>query len=235
MKETYEELEKKIGLKVKNKDLMREAFTHRSYMNEHRNEEIKDNERLEFLGDAVLELVATKHLFENYPEQTEGQMTAYRSALVKGKHLAEVGAELELGQYLFLSKGEERSGGRTKKYILGNAVESLIGAIYLQHGYEKTEKVIEKFVLKKLDEIIEKELHIDAKSRLQEEAQEKEGITPHYEVLSEDGPDHQKKFMVGAYLGEKMIGEGEGSSKQKAQNAAAEEALKKKGWEGKKK
>ncbi len=230
-KEDYKDLEKKIGLKFKDLELLKRAFTHRSYLNEHRGEGIEDNERLEFLGDAVLELVATKHLFENYPEQTEGQMTAYRSALVKGKHLAEVGSELDLGQYLLLSVGEERSGGRTKKYILGNAVESLIGAIYLEHGYEKTEKVIEKFVLKKLDEIIENELHIDAKSRFQEEVQEKEGVTPHYEVLDEDGPDHKKNFTMGAFIGEKLIAKGSGPSKQKAENAAAKEALKIKGWE----
>lgn len=230
MMRDYKTLEKTIGVKFKKKDLYNTAFIHRSYVNEHRGEKVKDNERLEFLGDAVLELVATKHLFEKYPNQSEGQMTSYRSALVKGKHLAEVGVELELGQYLFLSRGEERSGGRTKKYILANVVEALIGAIYLDHGYEKTEKFIEKFVLKKLDEIIEQELHIDAKSRFQEEAQEREGVTPHYEVLEEKGPDHKKDFTMGAYIGDKLIAKGEGASKKKAENDAAEKALKVKRW-----
>ncbi len=226
----YEKLQEKIGVKFKDKDLIETTFTHKSYVNEHRKENIKDNERLEFLGDAVLELVATKHLFEKYPNQSEGDMTAYRSALVRGKHLAEVGLELELGEYLRLSNGEEKSGGRTKKYILANAVEAVIGAIYLESGYEVVEEFIKEFILKKLDEIIKQNLHIDAKSNFQELSQEKEGITPHYEVVAEEGKDHAKKYTMGAFIGEDLIAKGTGSSKQKAEVDAATNALKTKGW-----
>src|SRR3989338_11534168 len=141
--EKYQKLEKKVGIKFKNLELLKRAFIHKSYINEHRSEKIEDNERLEFLGDAVLELAATRHLFDKYPDQSEGEMTAYRSALVQGKHLAEVAEELELGQYLFLSHGEEKSGGREKKYILANLLEAFIGAIYVEHGYDVAEKFID--------------------------------------------------------------------------------------------
>lgn len=226
----YKKLQKKIDIKFKNKALLETAFIHKSYVNEHRNEGIVHNERLEFLGDAVLELAATKHLYHKCSDKNEGIMTSFRSALVKGKHLAEVSNELELGEYLFLSHGEEKSGGRQKKYILANVLESLIGAIYLDHGYDVAEKFIGKYIMVKLDEIIEHELHIDLKSRFQEMCQEIEEVTPHYEVLSEEGPDHDKKFTMGAYIGENLIAKGLGSSKQKAEEKAAENALKKKGW-----
>ena len=163
MKNDYTALEEKTSIKFKDIDLINKAFIHKSYINEHRDENIEDNERLEFLGDSVLELAATHHLFHKYPNQNEGQMTAFRSALVKGKHLAEVAKDLGLGKYLFLSKGEEKSGGKEKKYILANVTEAYIGAIYLEHGYEIAEDFIEQFILKRLDEIIEKGLHIDAK------------------------------------------------------------------------
>lgn len=230
MNEDYKSLEEKIGITFKNKAALKNAFVHKSYVNEHRDEGIQPNERLEFLGDAVLELVATKHLFEVCPDKDEGEMTAFRSALVKGKHLAEIAAELNLGEYLFLSHGEEKSGGRKKNYILANTLEALIGAIYVEHGYEKADQFIEKFILTKLDEIIEKGLHIDAKSRFQEICQEVESITPHYEVLEEYGPDHNKNFVVGAYIGDELIAKGQGSSKQKAENEAALNALQVKRW-----
>jgi ribonuclease III len=226
----HSELEKKIGVKFKDKDLLSLAFIHKSYVNEHRDEVSQDNERLEFLGDAVLELAATKHLYEKYPNKDEGQMTSYRSALVKGKHLAEVAAILGLGEYLFLSHGEENSGGREKGYILANTVEALIGAIYVEQGYEKAEGFIQEFILKKLDLIVEEGLYLDAKTNFQELCQEKEEITPHYEVLSESGPDHDKNFVMGAYIGEELIAKGSESSKQKAEQAAAENALKAKEW-----
>ncbi|MBI4232223.1 ribonuclease III [Candidatus Peregrinibacteria bacterium] len=230
-KNNYKDLEKQTGIKFKSLELIKRAFVHKSYVNEHRDEDIKDNERLEFLGDAVLELATTHHLFEGYPDQDEGQMTAFRSALVKGKHLAQVARELKMGDYLFLSNGEERSGGREKNYILANVLEALIGAIYMEHGYTVAEKFIEKFILTKLDEIIEKGLHIDSKSQFQETCQEKEDVTPHYEVLDEEGPDHAKIFTMGAYIGEELIAKGKGSSKQKAEDEAARNALKAKGWE----
>jgi len=226
----YTDLEKQIEIKFENEELITKAFTHKSYINENRDKGMMHNERLEFLGDAVLELAATEHLFHKYPDQDEGQMTSFRSALVKGKHLAEVAKELNLGKYLFLSKGEEKSGGRTKNYILANTVESLIGAIYLEYGYDDSKRFIKQFILKRLDDIIDQGLHIDAKSRFQELAQEKLGITPHYEVLSEAGPDHDKKFKMGAYIGEELVAEGVHSSKQNAEQVAAENALVKKEW-----
>lgn len=228
--QNYQKLEKKIGIKFKKKELVRSAFIHRSYVNEHRRENLEDNERLEFLGDAVLELAATNHLFHKYPGQDEGQMTSFRSALVKGKHLAEISSELGLGEYLFLSHGEEKSGGREKHYILANVLEALIGAIYLDHGYIKAEKFIGKFILARLDEIIAHGKHIDAKSRFQETCQEKEGFTPHYDVLEESGPDHSKVFIMGAYINNVLIAKGRGSSKQKAEDEAAKNALKIKKW-----
>lgn len=226
----YKALEKKTGVKFKDKNIMEMAFTHKSYINEHKQEGLHHNERIEFLGDAVLELVVTKHLFEKYPGQTEGEMTAFRSALVKGKHLAEVAHELELGKYLLLSNGEERSGGRNKSYILANTVEAVIGAIYLMHGYETASKFIGKFILARLDEIIKNGSHIDSKSKFQEIAQEKESITPHYEVLSEEGPDHNKKFTMGAYIKDRLIAKGTGKSKQLAEENSAQNALKKMKW-----
>ena len=158
-------------------------------------------------------------------------MTSYRSALVKGENLAKVATELNLGKYLKLSKGEEKSGGREKNYILANTVEALIGAVYLDLGYEAAGKLINNFIIKELDEIIAQGLYIDAKTKFQEICQEKEEITPHYTRIKEDGPDHEKIFTMGAYIGEELIAEGQGSSKQKAEDAAAAEALKVKGWE----
>ena len=183
------------------------------------------------MGDAVLELAATRHLFEKCPDKSEGIMTAFRSALVKGKHLAEISEELELGKYLFLSNGEEKSGGREKKYILANLLEAYIGAIYVEHGYDVAEKFIDKFILKRLDQIIAKGLHIDAKSQFQEMCQEREELTPYYELISEEGPDHDKKFTMGAFINEVLIAKGIGSSKQKAEDDAAKNALKAKEWE----
>jgi ribonuclease III len=223
-------LQKKIGIKFKDKKLLETAFVHKSYINEHKDEDLEDNERLEFLGDAVLELVATEYLFRNHPEQTEGEMTNFRSALVKGKHLAQIAKDLELGQYLSLSHGEENSGGREKNYILANTVESLIGAIYLDQGFTPSKVFITNFILIKLDDIIEQNLHIDPKSRFQEIVQEKEDVTPEYKVLEAKGPDHDKKFVSGVYIDEKLIEKGKGSSKQKSEEDAAKNALIKKGW-----
>lgn len=224
---SYQNLEKKIGFTFKDQKLLKTVFIHRSYMNENRKEELTHNERLEFLGDAVLELVVTEYLYKNYPEHTEGEMTNWRSALVKGNNLANVAKSLELGEYLYLSHGEEKSGGRKKPYILANTVEALIGAVYLEHGYKIAHKFIDHFIIQELENIIEKGLHIDAKSKFQEWSQEKFGITPTYEVLEEFGPDHDKRFKMGAYHDKKLMGEGEGSSKQKAEESAAQNSLKK--------
>ena len=227
----YSDLEKQIAIKLKSKKLLENAFIHRSYLNEHREEGLVSNERMEFLGDAVLELVATKHLYDFCPDESEGAMTSFRAALVKGKQLAEIAKELSLGKYLFLSNGEEQSGGREKSYILANTVESLIGAIYLDQGYDAAEKFISKFILEKLDEIIEKGLHVDSKSKFQEICQEVEGHTPNYAVIKEEGPDHSKKFTMGAYINEKLVAKGYGPSKQNAEDDAAKNALKEKEWE----
>lgn len=229
--ENYRELGKKIGIKFKDKNLIRTVFTHSSYLNEHKGKGIQHNERLEFLGDAVLELAATKHLFIKYPDQKEGEMTSFRSALVKGNHLAEISRELNLGKYLLLSNGEEHSGGRNKRYILANVLEALIGAIYLEGGNASAEKFIEKFILTRLDEIIEKGMHIDAKSCFQEICQEKKEFTPYYELIKDEGPDHDKCFTMGVYVDGKLIAEGNGSSKQKAEDEAAKNALRKKEWQ----
>lgn len=221
----YSELEKTIGLHFENRKLLEQAFVHRSYLNERRDKEIEDNERLEFLGDAVLELIVTEYLYEHY-QKPEGILTNWRSALVKGKNLAEIATKLSLGSYLHLSKGEKRSGGEKKQYILANTFEALLGAIYLEKGYKDAKKFVETYVIIYLEEIIAKGLYIDAKSRFQEITQEKSMITPQYRVIEEKGPDHDKVFTVGVYLEERLIAQGVGTSKQDAERAAAEEALK---------
>lgn len=226
----FSKLEKLIGIKFKDKNILNQAFIHRSYINEHRDEGIESNERMEFLGDAVLELVSTEHLYKNHPNYDEGEMTNYRSALVKGKHLADIARELTLGDYLYLSKGEENAGGNSKSHILANTLEALIGAIYLDKGFEKIEKFVQEFILIRLDDIIEQNLHIDPKSQFQEMIQEKVGVTPTYEILSESGPDHAKNFETGVYINGEFIAKGNGSSKQKAEEDAAKQALTKKKW-----
>ncbi len=230
LKDLLPQLEKKIRLKFRDINLASVAFVHKSYLNEHKFEDLGDNERLEFLGYAVLELVTTEFLYRSFPKSGEGQLTSFRSALVKGKHLAEVARSLGLGNYILLSHGEEKSKGREKNYILANTLEALIGAIYLDRGFAVAHKFISNFILKNLGDILKKGLHVDSKSHLQESAQEKRGITPTYKVLSESGPDHDKTFEVGAFIGETIVGKGEGSSKQKAAEAAAFDALQQLKW-----
>lgn len=225
----YKKLEEQIGLKFKDYKLLRQAFVHRSYLNEHRGSKLESNERLEFLGDAVLELVVTEYLYLNYPNP-EGELTNWRSALVKGEMLAKIATELNLGEYLFLSHGEEKSGGRKKDYLLANTFEAVIGVIYLELGYEMAKGFISKFLLVHLEDILETGSHIDSKSRLQEMAQEKVGTTPSYELQHEEGPDHDKIFTMGAFIGERMVGKGGGGSKQVAEQKAAEDALKRLKW-----
>ncbi len=226
----YTKLLEEIGVQIKNQDLLKLAFIHKSYVNEQKG--LKEhNERLEFLGDAVLELVTTEYLFKYYPLKQEGELTNWRSALVKGNHLAEVSRELNLGKYLNLSRGEEHSGGREKPHILANVLEALIGAIFIDRGYRVARKFIDDYILTKLDVIIEKGLHIDGKSLFQEMAQGKVNTTPHYILLSETGPDHNKVFTMGAYIGEELIAKGHGASKQKAEENAATEAVKAQGWD----
>ncbi|MBI5755223.1 ribonuclease III [Candidatus Peregrinibacteria bacterium] len=225
----FEKLQKTIGITFGKKKLLEMAFVHKSYVNESSDPNLKHNERLEFLGDAVLELIVTEYLYAHYDEP-EGELTNWRSALVNGERLAEIAKELDLGAYLYLSHGEKKSGGDKKNYILANTFEALLGAIYLDQGYECSRDFVKKYVIGYLEEIIEKGLHRDAKSYFQEMAQEKLGITPEYRVLSQSGPDHRKMFTMAAFLKEEHVGTGTGFSKQNAEQSAAEDALKKKKW-----
>lgn len=218
-------LEKRLGVTFKNHDILVSSLTHRSYLNEHRDFHLSHNERLEFLGDAVLELVATQYLYENYPHP-EGELTNFRSALVNYRMLSEIARRLGLEDYLLMSKGEAKDTGRARQVILANAIEAVIGAIYLDQGYDVAKEFILREIMVELPLIINQGAYLDPKSKLQEIAQEKKGITPSYAVLSESGPDHDKVFLVGVYLTKEKIGEGRGPSKQEAEVAAAENALK---------
>jgi len=222
--ENVSEFANKNQIEFKNKELLNQVFIHRSYINEHRSSGLAHNERLEFLGDAVLELATTEYLFTNY-DQPEGEMTSWRSALVKGESLSEEAKKITMDEYIRVSRGEAKNTGKARDLILANAFEALIGAIYLDQGYEAARKFVEKHIVYKLDDILKNQRYIDAKSHLQEIAQEKFSITPTYETLSETGPDHNKNFIVAVFIGKKKVGEGEGNSKQKAQIAAAADAL----------
>lgn len=229
--EALSALEQNLGVTFTNKDLLQQAVTHRSYLNENPSWRLGHNERLEFLGDAVLELAVTEHLYRTYPNP-EGELTNWRAALVNADMLAEVSSDFKLNDSILLSRGEARDTGRARRYILANAVEAIIGAIYLDQGYQACQRFIERFILTRLQRVFEQRLYRDAKSLLQEEAQERVGITPTYEVLEEWGPDHARQFRVGVFLDKEQVGQGEGLSKQEAQQVAAEDALKKKGWNG---
>jgi ribonuclease-3 len=224
-----ESLAKKLGIEIRNDSLFQEAVTHRSYLNEHRDYPLDHNERLEFLGDAVLELVVTEYLYHTY-SNPEGELTSWRAALVNGDMLARVAKELGVEEFLLMSKGEAKDTGRARQYLLANAMEAIIGALYLDQGYEPSKKFIMEKVVVHLDEVLKNKSYADPKSRFQEEAQERTGVTPSYQVLREWGPDHDKHFVSGVYLGEELIAEGEGKSKQEAQREAAKNALAKKGW-----
>ncbi len=222
-------LEKNLGIKFNNPDLLQQALVHRSYLNENPDFHLKDNERLEFLGDAVLEMAVTEYLYQNYPNP-EGELTNWRAALVNAKMLSKLANQFKLNNHLLLSRGEAKDTGRARQYILANSFEALIGAIYLDQGYENVNQFIIKEILKELPHIIKQKLYQDPKSCFQEEAQERVGITPVYEVLKEWGPDHAKNFIVGVYLDKELVAQGEGSSKQEAQEKAAEAGLIKKKW-----
>ncbi|OHA13697.1 MAG: ribonuclease III [Candidatus Tagabacteria bacterium RIFCSPLOWO2_01_FULL_39_11] len=226
----FSDFEKQIKIQFRDKKLLKQAFTHRSYINENPSRDFSHNERLEFLGDAVLELVTTEYLFEKYPEKPEGELTSIRAALVNSQMLAKVASENNMNDYLLLSRGEKKDIGKARQYIMANAFEALVGAIYLDQGYEPSKKFIENNLLLRAEEIVKGDLWRDAKSYFQEKAQEIAGITPIYEVLKEWGPDHSKHFVIGVFLGKELVAEGEGSSKQEAQQNAAENALKKKSW-----
>lgn len=226
----FSAFEKAIGIIFRNKEVLQQAFTHRSYINENPRSGLSHNERLEFLGDAVLELIVTDYLFKTYRDNTEGDLTAYRSALVNAVVAAEVAQDLNMNDHLLLSKGESKDTGRARQTILANAYESFIGALYLDQGYEVCDKFVKNTLIPKLEDIIHKKLWRDPKSHIQEEAQERLGVTPSYEVIGQLGPDHDKFFTVGVFFGDKKIAEGKGRSKQEAQQAAAQAALEEKGW-----
>lgn len=224
-------LEKRIGVTFKNKDLLKQALVHRSYLNEHPDFNIGHNERLEFLGDAVLEIVVTEFLYLNFETTPEGDLTNWRASLVNAKMLHEIAVELEVEECLYLSKGEARDKNKkSRQFILSNSIEAIIGAIYLDQGIEPAKQFILKNMVSKLDDILRNQSYLDPKSRFQEKSQEEKGITPHYQILDEVGPDHAKIFTVGLYLGEEMIATGKGSSKQEAQVEAAQQGLVKMKW-----
>lgn len=224
-----EEFAKKIEIEFKNLDLLKEALTHRSYLNENRKYKLNHNERLEFLGDAVLELVVTDFLFRNY-NNPEGEMTSWRAALVNGEMLAKICSDLGVEGYILMSKGEANDKGRARQYLLANAFEAIIGAIYLDQGYAQAEEFIKKNVLVKMEEVLSDKLYLDPKSYFQEKAQEEYKETPSYKVIKEEGPDHDKNFTVGVYVGNELVAKGSGASKQEAQRSAAQAGLEKKGW-----
>src|ERR1035437_1501949 len=226
----FSDFEKKTKVIFKNKDLLKQAFIHRSYINENGATALSHNERLEFLGDAVLELIVTDFLYRKYPNYTEGELTALRSALVNAIIISEIASEIGMNDYLLLSKGEAKDSGKARMYILANTYEALVGAIYLDQGYDVTDKFITKTLLPKTEEIVNKKLWRDAKSLVQEKAQEFVLVTPAYKVLHESGPDHDKHFTVGIYFGSDLITEGKGKSKQEAEQSAALAALKIKNW-----
>lgn len=226
-KNKVEDLLRRTGITARDIKLYLTAFVHRSYLNEKPKFELENNERLEFLGDAVLELAVTKYLFDKY-NKPEGELTSLRSALVRGKNLSDIGSELGLIDCLLLSAGERNASDKAKGLILANALEAFIGAIYLDAGFELADSFIRKFVIKKnIDKIIKEKLYIDAKSELQELIQEKYKITPRYSVIEESGPDHNKTFISGVYVEDKMVAQSSGSSKNQAEQNAAELALKK--------
>ncbi|MFH1413002.1 MAG: ribonuclease III [bacterium] len=227
----FTKLEDRIGVKFNNPDLLLQAMVHRSYINEHPDFKLGHNERLEFLGDAVLEIVVTEHLYDNYPDKPEGDLTDWRASLVNSKMLADVAKKIELEKNLYLSKGESKDANtKARQYILANAVEALIGAIYLDQGIKPAKRFINQEIIFNLKHILDNKLYMDPKSKFQEKSQDLYNITPHYEVLNESGPDHERSFEVGIYLKDELIAKGAGQSKHEAQVSAAEAALEKKGW-----
>ena len=226
----FSDFEKKIGVKFADKELLKRAFIHRSYINENPATNFLHNERLEFLGDAVLELVVTDHLYKTYPIAPEGELTAYRSALVNTVILSATAEELGMNEFLLLSKGESRDTGKARMHILANTFESFTGALYLDQGYETASKFIKDALFEKLEAIVKHKLWRDPKSLIQEKAQEFVHTTPSYKVLAQSGPDHDKRFTIGIYFGDELIAEGKGKSKQEGETSAAQAALTAKGW-----
>ena len=228
---SLKKLEKQIDIKFKDIDLLRQSVVHRSYLNENPNFELPHNERLEFLGDAVLEIIVTEYLYNNFPKTPEGDLTNWRASLVNSTMLSLVAKEIKLEEHLYLSHGEAKDkNSKARQYILANAVEALIGAIYLDQGIKASSKFIHSKMISKLDNILENELYLDPKSKFQEKSQELYKITPYYKVINETGPDHAKTFEVGLYLKDKLVVKGKGTSKQEAQVDAASRGIREKKW-----
>ncbi|MCA9359826.1 ribonuclease III [Candidatus Nomurabacteria bacterium] len=226
-----EKLQNLLKVNFTDTKILLSAVTHRSYLNEHREADWDHNERLEFLGDAVLELVVTDYLFNKYKDKPEGELTAVRAALVNTVSLSSASEQLGINSYLLMSKGEAKDTGRARQYILANAFEACIGAIYMDQGYDSARDFIADKLFPKTEEIVKKRLWQDAKSRFQELAQEHVSITPTYETTSQEGPDHDRVFTVGVHLKGELVAEGKGRSKQEAEQEAAEHAIKAKGWQ----
>jgi ribonuclease III len=226
----FSEFEKKTKIVFKDKDLLKQSFIHRSYINENSGTKLSHNERLEFLGDAVLELIVTDFLYKKYPSYTEGELTAMRSALVNAVIISEVASKLGMNDYLLLSKGEAKDSGKARQYILANTYEAYVGAVFLDQGYDAADEFVNQSLLPKTDEIANKKLWRDSKSLVQEKAQEFLSFTPAYKVLAQSGPDHDKHFTVGIFFGTELAAQGKGKSKQEAEQKAAEAALKAKNW-----
>lgn len=226
----FTKFEKKIGVTFTDKALLTQAFIHRSYINENPKLKLSHNERLEFLGDAVLELVVTDYLYKKFPDSAEGELTSYRAALVNAVTIAEIATTLSMNDYLLLSKGEAKDIGKARSYILANTFEAVVGALYLDQGYKVAEKFIAAHLLPLTDSIVSQKLWRDAKSLVQEKAQEHYGVTPSYKVQNETGPDHDKHFTTGIFFGTEQIALGKGRSKQEAEQKAAQEALVAKKW-----
>lgn len=226
----FQKLQKDLNVSFKDKSLLEQAFTHRSYINEHKGTDKRHNERLEFLGDAVVELTVTDYLYAKFPENQEGDLTAYRSALVNSDMLASVSTKLGFEGYLLLSKGESKDKGRARTYILANTFEAFIGALYIDQGYDVANDFVLSHVIPNIEEVIAKKLFIDAKSLFQAKAQEYTNITPTYKTIRESGPDHDKHFTVAVFIGKEQIVMGEGKSKQDAEQDAARKAIEAKGY-----
>jgi ribonuclease-3 len=221
----FKKVQGNLGAKLKNEVLFQTAFTHRSYLNEHTTYPNPSNERLEFLGDAVLQLLSSDFLYDKYQQRPEGDLTNFRSSIVCTSSLATESRKLNFGECLLLSNGEEATGGRDREYILANTFEAVLGALYVEKGLEFCKEFLIKNLFYKIDDVVANQEYKDAKSKFQERSQEKFGITPEYKVIESWGPDHEKTFKVGAFLGNKQWGLGEGRSKQKAEQQAAENAL----------
>jgi len=230
MRKNIKALAEHLKISFKEDGHLEQAVVHRSYLNEHDDFPLEHNERLEFLGDAVLELITTEYLYAEF-KNPEGELTNWRAAMVNGQNLADVGRDLEIEDFLYLSRGEQKdTNSKARRYILANAMEAIIGSIYLDFGWDEAKEFVHRVIISTLPGILESQSYIDPKSSFQEAAQSRMSITPNYKVLEETGPDHNKIFRIGVYLGKDLIAEGKGTSKQEAQVNAAQAALDAKKW-----